>query len=61
MGRLDGFTSPRQLNNRLCSARGDHNRMELVDDVGHFALEGSVHDEHISQLIHSFILAHADH
>ena len=61
MGQLDGFTSPRQLNNRLRSARGDHNRMELIDDVGHFALEGPVHDARISQLIHSFILTHADH
>jgi len=55
MGSKDGFTSERQLRNRISHAHGSKNSIEIISNVGHFELEDRYFDEHISVLIHNFI------
>lgn len=53
MGTNDGFTSVRQLENKLKSAAG---RVEkrLVRGAGHFEMEGPQYDEHMVDYITTF-------
>lgn len=54
MGTQDGFTSVKQLQNKLKSAAG---RVEthLIDGVGHFQMEGPAYDIQMVDLILQFI------
>lgn len=54
MGTQDGFTSIKQLNNKLKCAAG---RVEkhLIEGIGHFELEGPAYDSHMVNLIVEFI------
>ncbi|KAG4908721.1 hypothetical protein AAZX31_20G231900 [Glycine max] len=54
MGTQDGFTSVKQLRNKLNSAAG---RVEthLIDGVGHFQMEGPGYDAEMVDLIIKFI------
>lgn len=54
MGTQDGFTSVKQLRNKLNSAAG---RVEthLIDGVGHFQMEGPGYDAEMVNLIIKFI------
>lgn len=54
MGTQDGFTSVKQLKNKLKSAAG---RVEthLIDGVGHFQMEGPAYDAYMVDLILKFI------
>lgn len=54
MGTQDGFTSVKQLKNKLSSAPG---RVEthLIDGVGHFQMEGPAYDAQMVDLIVKFI------
>ncbi|KAJ1385842.1 Xaa-Pro dipeptidyl-peptidase-like domain [Sesbania bispinosa] len=54
MGTQDGFTSVKQLKNKLSSAAG---RVEthLIDGVGHFQMEGPGYDAQMVDLIIKFI------
>lgn len=54
MGTRDGFTSVKQLRNKLNSAAG---RVEthLIDGVGHFQMEGPGYDAEMVDLIIKFI------
>ncbi|MCD7447133.1 hypothetical protein HAX54_023878 [Datura stramonium] len=54
MGTQDGFTTIKQLNNKLRSAAG---RVEthLIEGIGHFELEGPAYDSHMVSLIAEFI------
>ena len=54
MGTQDGFTSVKQLKNKLSSAAG---RVEthLIEGVGHFQMEGPAYDAQMVDLIVQFI------
>ncbi|PNY12148.1 hypothetical protein L195_g008772 [Trifolium pratense] len=54
MGTQDGFTSVKQLKNKLKSAAG---RVEthLIEGVGHFQMEGPAYDTYMVDLILKFI------
>ncbi|PON48825.1 Alpha/beta hydrolase fold [Parasponia andersonii] len=54
MGTRDGFTSVRQLDNKLSSAKG---RVEshLIEGVSHFQMEGPAHDSQMVNRILEFI------
>lgn len=54
MGTRDGFTSVKQLNNKLSSAAG---RVEthLIEGVSHFQMEGPAYDAQMVNLILEFI------
>ncbi|ERN11596.1 hypothetical protein AMTRI_Chr03g44400 [Amborella trichopoda] len=54
MGTSDGFTSVKQLENKLKNAEG---RVEthLIPGIGHFQMEGPAYDGQMADLIHSFI------
>ncbi|KAJ9164418.1 hypothetical protein P3X46_023995 [Hevea brasiliensis] len=54
MGTRDGFTSVKQLQNKLRSASG---RIEthLIEGAGHFQMEGPVYDTQMVNLILTFI------
>jgi len=54
MGTQDGFTSVKQLKNKLKPAAG---RVEthLIDGVGHFQMEGPSYDAYMVDLILKFI------
>ncbi|GKU94160.1 hypothetical protein SLEP1_g7688 [Rubroshorea leprosula] len=54
MGTRDGFTSVKQLNNKLSSAAG-RNEMHLIEGVSHFQMEGPAYDAQMVNLIHEFI------
>ncbi|KAI4334684.1 hypothetical protein L6164_013400 [Bauhinia variegata] len=56
MGTQDGFTSVKQLKNKLNSAAG---RVEthLIDGVSHFQMEGPAYDAQMVDLIVQFILS----
>ncbi|MED6120592.1 hypothetical protein PIB30_022251 [Stylosanthes scabra] len=53
MGTQDGFTSVKQLKNKLGSAAG-RVEMHLIDGVGHFQMEGPAYDAHMVDLILKF-------
>lgn len=54
MGTKDGFTSVKQLQNKLKSAAG---RVEthLIEGVGHFQMEGPAYDAQMVDLISTFV------
>lgn len=54
MGANDGFTSVKQLENKLKSAAG---RVEthIVPGVGHFEMEGPDYDDQMAMLIADFV------
>ncbi|PKA46758.1 hypothetical protein AXF42_Ash015652 [Apostasia shenzhenica] len=54
MGTKDGFTSVKQLENKLKSASG---RVEthLLEGVGHFQMEGPAYDAHVVDIVINFI------
>ncbi|KAF5447913.1 hypothetical protein F2P56_033429 [Juglans regia] len=54
MGTRDGFTSVKQLNNKLSSAAG---RVEthLIEGVSHFQMEGPAYDAQMVNLILEFV------
>ena len=54
MGTRDGFTSVKQLNNKLSSAAG---RVEthLIEGAGHVQMEGPDYDAQMVNLIIEFI------
>ncbi|XP_062171662.1 uncharacterized protein LOC133877396 isoform X1 [Alnus glutinosa] len=54
MGTRDGFTSVKQLKNKLSSAAG---RVEthLIEGVGHFQMEGPAYDAQMVNLILEFV------
>jgi pimeloyl-ACP methyl ester carboxylesterase len=54
MGTEDGFTSVKQLKNKLKSAAG-RVEIHLIDGVGHFQMEGPAYDAHMVDLILKFI------
>lgn len=54
MGTNDGFTSVKQLKNKLKSAPG-HNETRLLEGVSHFQMEGPAYDNHMVDLILEFI------
>ncbi|XP_057734996.1 uncharacterized protein LOC130950497 [Arachis stenosperma] len=53
MGTQDGFTSVKQLRNKLSSAAG-RVEMHLIDGVGHFQMEGPAYDAQMVDLIVKF-------
>ena len=59
MGTRDGFTSVKQLENRLKSAAG---RVEthLIEGAGHFQMEGPAYDAQMADLITGFIKSLSD-
>ncbi|GMI92386.1 hypothetical protein like AT5G19630 [Hibiscus trionum] len=54
MGTRDGFTSVKQLENKLKSASG-HNETHLMEGVSHFEMEGPAYDAEMVKLILKFI------
>ncbi|TYH15832.1 hypothetical protein E1A91_A05G070300v1 [Gossypium mustelinum] len=54
MGTRDGFTSVKQLNNKLSSAAG-RNEIYLMEGVSHFEMEGPAYDAEMVKLILKFI------
>ncbi|KAK8935084.1 hypothetical protein KSP39_PZI013665 [Platanthera zijinensis] len=54
MGTKDGFTSVKQLQNKLKSSTG-RTETHLLDGVGHFQMEGPVYDALMVNLIVDFI------
>ncbi|KAE8656668.1 Emsy N Terminus/ plant Tudor-like domains-containing protein isoform 1 [Hibiscus syriacus] len=54
MGTRDGFTSVKQLENKLKSAAG-HNETHLIEGVSHFEMEGPAYDAAMVELILKFI------
>ncbi|KAJ6832350.1 uncharacterized protein M6B38_346515 [Iris pallida] len=54
MGTKDGFTSVKQLQNKLKSAAGSV-ETHLLQGVSHFQMEGPAYDEQMADLIASFI------
>ncbi|KAL4332791.1 hypothetical protein GQ457_07G043540 [Hibiscus cannabinus] len=54
MGTRDGFTSVKQLQNKLKSAAG-HNETHLLEGVSHFEMEGPAYDADMVKLILRFI------
>ncbi|XP_054805976.1 uncharacterized protein LOC129308692 [Prosopis cineraria] len=54
MGTQDGFTSVKQLKNKLISAAG-RAETHLIDGVGHFQMEGPAFDAQMVDLIVQFI------
>lgn len=54
MGTKDGFTSVKQLENKLKSAAG---RVEthLIEGASHFQMEGAAYDAEMANLITTFI------
>lgn len=54
MGTRDGFTSVKQLENKLKSAAG---RVEthLIEGASHFQMEGTAYDAEMANLITTFI------
>lgn len=54
MGTRDGFTSVKQLNNKLSSAAG-RNERHLMEGVSHFEMEGPAYDAEMVKLILKFI------
>jgi hypothetical protein len=54
MGTRDGFTSVKQLKNKLSSAAG---RVEthLIEGVSHFQMEGPAYDAQMVNLILEFV------
>lgn len=54
MGTEDGFTSVKQLKNKLKSAVG-RAETHLIEGVGHFQMEGPAYDAHMVDLILKFI------
>ncbi|MED6148663.1 hypothetical protein PIB30_055101 [Stylosanthes scabra] len=53
MGTQDGFTSVKQLKNKLASAAGCV-KIHLIDGVGHFQMEGPAYDAQMVDLILKF-------
>lgn len=56
MGTRDGFTSVKQLKNKLSSAAG-RNDMHLIEGVSHFQMEGPAYDAEMVKLILAFIIS----
>ncbi|XP_059278456.1 uncharacterized protein LOC132032766 [Lycium ferocissimum] len=54
MGTQDGFTSVKQLKNKLKSASG-RVETQLIEGIGHFELEGSAYDSQMVIFIVEFI------
>lgn len=54
MGTKDGFTSVKQLENKLQSAAG-RAETHLLEGVGHFQMEGPAYDARMVDLIIEFI------
>ncbi|CAM8972878.1 unnamed protein product [Rhodiola kirilowii] len=54
MGTRDGFTSVKQLNNKVSSAAGQ-NEIHLIEGVSHFQMEGADYDAQMVSLILNFI------
>lgn len=54
MGTRDGFTSVKQLNNKLSSAAG-RAETHLIEGAGHFQMEGPDYDTQMVNLIIEFI------
>lgn len=54
MGTRDGFTSVKQLKNKLSSATG-RNEIHLIEGAGHFQMEGPAYDAQMVSLILDFI------
>ncbi|KAK6126858.1 hypothetical protein DH2020_039419 [Rehmannia glutinosa] len=54
MGTRDGFTSVKQLENKLKAAAG-RNQTHLIEGVSHFQMEGPDYDEQMANLIVEFI------
>ncbi|GFP79814.1 hypothetical protein PHJA_000124800 [Phtheirospermum japonicum] len=54
MGTRDGFTSVKQLENKLKCAAG-RNQVHLIEGVSHFQMEGPDYDEQMANLIVEFI------
>lgn len=54
MGTKDGFTSVKQLENKLKTAAG-RNETHLIDGAGHFQMEGPAFDTQMVNLIAEFI------
>ncbi|KAE8734740.1 transcriptional regulator ATRX-like [Hibiscus syriacus] len=54
MGTRDGFTSVKQLENKLKSAAG-HNETHLIEGVSHFEMEGPAYDAAMVKLVLKFI------
>ncbi|KAH6794652.1 alpha/beta-Hydrolases superfamily protein [Perilla frutescens var. hirtella] len=54
MGTRDGFTSVKQLENKLKNAAG-RNQTHLIEGVSHFQMEGPAYDEQMVNLILEFI------
>lgn len=54
MGTNDGFTSVKQLQNKLKNAAG---RVEthLIDGIGHFQMEGPAYDSYMVDVIIQFV------
>ncbi|KAJ9697860.1 hypothetical protein PVL29_007132 [Vitis rotundifolia] len=54
MGTQDGFTSVKQLRNKLSSAAG-HVETHLIEGAGHFQMEGPAYDAQMADMITEFI------
>ncbi|GLJ21595.1 hypothetical protein SUGI_0401040 [Cryptomeria japonica] len=53
MGTSDGFTSVKQLKDKLKMAAG-RNEIHLIPKAGHFQMEGPAYDEQMAELIDKF-------
>ncbi|XP_015571296.1 uncharacterized protein LOC8272650 isoform X2 [Ricinus communis] len=54
MGTRDGFTSVKQLKNKLSSA-AERVELHLIEGAGHFQMEGPAYDTQMANLILTFI------
>ncbi|KAJ3694657.1 hypothetical protein LUZ60_000034 [Juncus effusus] len=54
MGTKDGFTSVKQLKNKLKSAKG-RTETEFIEGVGHFQMEGPAFDDQMVEFIVDFV------
>lgn len=54
MGTKDGFTSVKQLENKLKNAAGS-NQTYLIEGASHFQMEGPAYDEQMVNIISEFI------
>lgn len=53
MGTRDGFTTPKQLDQKLALAKGN-NETYLFEGYGHFEIESPAFDEPLAKLVATF-------
>jgi len=61
MGDEDGFTSERTLRHKISQMEGSVNKIEIIEGIGHFELEGPDYDKQMMDLMHDFIQQYIIH